>query len=74
MGDYSRARKIYSASPLACIRTLEPVHVGHPVHVDEISRHHTSKIQMKYNVDVPEFDILLLFTETQFHEFSARML
>jgi hypothetical protein len=32
------------------------------------------KSRWEYNVGVPEFDVLLLFTEMQFHEFSARLL
>jgi len=32
------------------------------------------KSRWEYNVGVPKFEILLLFTETHFHEFGARLL
>jgi hypothetical protein len=32
------------------------------------------KSRWEYNVGVPEFEVLLLFTETHFHEFGARLL
>jgi hypothetical protein len=78
MGDYSRARKIYCSSPLACIHTLEPSATGlrrtfGPASIKRLSAMFP-KSSWEYNVGVPEFEILLLFTETHFHEFGAQPL
>jgi hypothetical protein len=56
MGDYSRARKIYSSGPPACIHTLEPapqdVRLASMKYLPAMSR----KIEMEYYVGVPEFE------------------
>jgi hypothetical protein len=77
MGDYPRARKIYCFSALACIHTLEPAATGrHGAFGPEPMKSLPTmfpKSRREYNVGVPEFEILLLFTEMRFHEFSARL-
>lgn len=71
MGDYSRARKIYSSRPLGCIHTLEPtpedVRLASMKYLPAMS----GKIELEYYVGVPGSNFRLLFTETQFHEFNA---